>query len=173
MSLRNYEDGPGLRSADPVGLTTISIGRTIGEGDFSLLTNLTWLTGEAHVNRLLTGGHEDSRVLPPILVAAVGMGLGWTSTMRDQVIERFALQAIKSTSLTLLGRAAVRPGDTLRVWSQITSAVPDEGDDSKQILSITHEVRNQFEESVITLKQELLVTATGHNSPTLPMNRAI
>jgi hypothetical protein len=150
--------------ADPSGLTTISIGRTIGEGDFSLLTNLTWLTGEAHVNRLLIGGDEDARVLPPIIVAAVGLGLGWTSTMRAQLLNRFGLQAVKSTFLTVVGGVPVRPGDTLRVWTQVNSAVADEVG-SKGTLDITHEVRNQFEQTAVTLTQQLLVAATETIQP--------
>src|SRR5665213_1474610 len=100
----DYTDGhqtlPPLRFADPSVLRTTSIGRTIGEGDFSLLTNLTWLTGEAHVNATMGPGEADSRVLPSVICAAIGLGLGWTRTLRGFLIERFSFCPLESKELS-------------------------------------------------------------------------
>ena len=143
---------------DPTGLTTVSAGRTIGEGDFSLLVNLTWLTGEAHVNRLHSGDGEDARVLPPVLVAAIGMGLGWTATMRSKLINEYGLHAVRSSSLTITGGETVKPGDTLRVWSTVNSITQDQ-EPEIQLLDIAHDVRNQSDQTTVTISQELLVVA--------------
>ena len=148
---------------DPTGATAVSIGRTIGEGDFSLLTNLTWLTGEAHVNRLHGGGDDDGRVLPPITVAAVGLGLGWTSSMRGKLIAEFGLQALKSTSLTVTGGVGVHPGDTLHVASSVDAAVVTVGADGQEMaLTIAHDVRNQRDETTVVIIQQLLVCPAVH-----------
>ena len=149
---------------DPTGFVTLSTGRTIGEGDFSLLTNLTWLTGEAHVNRLLAEGNKDSRVLPPIVVAAVGLGLGWTATMRGQLSSRFSRHAVRSTYMTLVTGVPVNPGDTLRVRSKVESG-KSVADPNQELLTIVHEVQNEHEQIALTLTQELLVVIRDDLSP--------
>lgn len=165
MSSPDDRQSQGLQ-ADPSGLTTISSGRTIGEGEFALLTDLTWLTGEAHVNRLLGGGDRESRVLPPIITAAIGLGLGWTSTMRPKLMERYGLQAIRSSSLTVEGGVPLRPGDTVWVHSRVNS-VEKLGGASEKALNISHEVRNEFDEMVVTVTQELLVMPVEEQSSPL------
>jgi hypothetical protein len=146
-------DLPPLRDADPSKLHTMSISRTIGEGDFSLLTNLTWLTGEAHVNATMGPGATDSRVLPPVICAAVGLGLGWTRTLREFLVGRFSFRPLASKTLTIVAGTPLRPGDSIRVESQVESIV--EVDDSSALVQIRHEVFNHRGENVVTLIQDL------------------
>lgn len=104
---------------DGFGFTARSRGRTITEGDFSAMTNLTWTFEEIHTDRVAVmeeRGHE--RMLAGGCVLAFALGLA-TPAIRQQVVDR-DMQLI-----ALLGYDDVRfvsplfPGDTIYVESQL------------------------------------------------------
>ena len=102
-----------------------SIGRTIGEGDFSMLVNLNWTIGSIHAD----GEHMKStafgeRILPGVCVLSTTMGLANTSGVRSLMAERglrlVALLGYESVRFT----SPVYPGDTITVESEILDARP-------------------------------------------------
>ncbi|MBI2321020.1 MAG: MaoC family dehydratase N-terminal domain-containing protein [Chloroflexi bacterium] len=100
-----------------------SQGRTIGEGDLALLTNLTWTTSELHTNaEHMKQTPFGERMLAGPCVVACMVGLAGTSGFRQ------ALHAANARLLAMLGMENVRftapvlPGDTVWVETEIADA---------------------------------------------------
>lgn len=107
----------------PVGAKYRSIGRTIGEGDFTLITNLTWTTSELHSNyEKMKDTQFGERILAGPCVAAVIVGLAGTSDLRrglhDAGIRLVAMLGMDKVSFP----APVKPNDTLWSETEIVSA---------------------------------------------------
>lgn len=107
----------------PYGQKFRSQGRTIGEGDLSLLTNLTWTTSEIHTNaEYMKKTQFVERMLAGPCVVACMVGLAGTSGFRQ------TLQAANARLLAMLGLENVRftapvlPGDTIWVETEIIDA---------------------------------------------------
>lgn len=107
----------------PYGEKFRSQGRTISEGDLSLLTNLTWTTSELHSNKeYMKNTPFGERMLAGPCVVACMVGLAGTSGFRH------ALHARQARLVAMLGLENVRftapvlPGDTLWVETQIIDA---------------------------------------------------
>ncbi|MBK36195.1 MAG: hypothetical protein CME26_11800 [Gemmatimonadetes bacterium] len=103
----------------------MSIGRTISEGDFSLLVNLNWTIGSIHAD----GEHMKStsfgeRILPGVCMLSTTMGLANTSNVRglmaDQGLHLVALLGYENVRFV----SPVHPGDTIKVESEILDARP-------------------------------------------------
>lgn len=103
------------------GFTVRSRGRTIGEGDFSAMTNLTWTFEEIHTDVVMMEeerGHE--RMLAGGCVLAFALGLA-TPAIRPPVDAR------DIGLIALLGYDTVRfhsplfPGDTIYVESELVA----------------------------------------------------
>lgn len=102
-----------------------SIGRTISEGDFSMLVNLNWTIGSLHADsEHMKSTAFGERILPGVCVLSTTMGLANTSNVRSLMAEK-GLQLV-----ALLGYESVRfispvyPGDTITVQSEILDARP-------------------------------------------------
>lgn len=102
---------------------TRSRGRTITEGDFSAMTNLTWTFEEIHTDKIVVQeerGHE--RMLAGGCVLAFALGLA-TPAIRQQVVDR------DISLIALLGYDEVRfhsplfPGDTVYVESELAAVL--------------------------------------------------
>ncbi|OZD13114.1 hypothetical protein CH253_18840 [Rhodococcus sp. 06-156-3C] len=105
------------------GFVNRSRGRTITEGDFSAMTNLTWTFEEIHTDRIAImeeRGHE--RMLAGGCVLAFALGLA-TPAIRQPVVER------GMRLIALLGYDNVRfvsplhPGDTIYVESSLAGVL--------------------------------------------------
>ncbi|MER5437686.1 hypothetical protein [Streptomyces sp. NPDC002790] len=94
--------------------------RTITEGDFSAMTNLTWTFEEIHTDRVLMEGRGSERMLAGGCVLAFALGLA-TPAIKEQVEER----GIKL--IALVGYDGIRfhsplfPGDTVHIESTLVS----------------------------------------------------
>jgi acyl dehydratase len=100
-----------------------SIGRTISEGDFSLLVNLNWTIGSIHADtEHMKSTPFGERILPGVCVLSTTMGLANTSRVRGLMAEQgfhlVALLGYESVRFT----APVYPGDTIIVESEILDA---------------------------------------------------
>ena len=61
-----------------------SIGRTINEGDFSMLVNLNWTIGGLHADtEYMKSTSFGERILPGVCVLSTTVGLANTSHVRD------------------------------------------------------------------------------------------
>ena len=66
----------GIDDLVPVGKKFISAGRTISEGNFTLLTNLTWTTDQIHSDReYMKGTQFGERILAGACLLACVVGL--------------------------------------------------------------------------------------------------
>jgi acyl dehydratase len=116
-----------------------SIGRTISEGDFSMLVNLNWTIGSIHADsEHMKSTSFGERILPGVCILSTTIGLANTSRVRSLMAEQgFQLVA-------LLGFEDVRftgpvyPGDTITVESEILDARPSS--DSKRCVARLRDV---------------------------------
>jgi itaconyl-CoA hydratase len=122
-----------------------SRGRTITEGDFSAMTNLTWSTMAVHVDKVATlasRGHE--RMLAGGGVLAFALGLA-TPNVEPSLHDRGV------SLIALLGYDEVRfhsplfPGDTIYVESELAGVLrtsrPERGLISFKDVVVDHEGR--------------------------------
>ena len=103
----------------------LSIGRTIGEGDFSMLVNLNWTVGPIHADsEHMKSTAFGERILPGVCVLSTTIGLANTSRIRslmaDHGFRLVALLGFENVRFT----SAVYPGDTITVESEILDARP-------------------------------------------------
>jgi hypothetical protein len=156
----------------PLGRCFRSQGRTIGEGDFSALVNLTWTTGELHVNRVLMTsergtailGRPGERVLALQAVAAVGVGLGWSRNIGPLLRHSYGVAVVRSLSFEAEAGEPLFPGDTVWSDSTLTGTRPTE-DAARRVLDVEHRIINQQDEVVATIVQHLLYMRTSVDSP--------
>ena len=102
-----------------------SMGRTITEGDFSMLVNLNWTIGSIHADtEQMKSTSFGERILPGGCVLSTTMGLANTSQVRglmaDQGLHLVALVGYESVRFV----SPVYPGDTITVESEILDARP-------------------------------------------------
>ena len=102
-----------------------SMGRTITEGDFSMLVNLNWTIGSIHADtEQMKSTSFGERILPGVCVLSTTMGLANTSQVRglmaDQGLHLVALVGYESVRFV----SPVYPGDTITVESEILDARP-------------------------------------------------
>jgi acyl dehydratase len=107
------------------GKKCVSIGRTISEGDFSMLVNLNWTIGSIHADsEHMKSTSFGERILPGVCILSTTIGLANTSGVRRFMYEK-GLRLV-----ALLGFESVRflgpvyPGDTITVESEILDARP-------------------------------------------------
>jgi len=148
----------------PIGKPFRTQGRTIGEGDFSLLCNLTWTVGDLHSNRELMAGRigDDvpgaprERVLALPVVASLIVGLAakhWISYYLPAVLD---VNVVQSLALEAAAEHPVCPGDTIWVDCVIRSARPHETNPGRGVLDVEEIAVNQRGEHVATVHQHLV-----------------
>jgi hypothetical protein len=155
---------PELLEGLPIGQAFRTQGRTIGEGDFSLLCNLTWTIGDLHSNRELMAGPvgEDvpgaprERVLALPVVASLIVGLAakhWISYYLPAVLQ---VNVLQSLGLEAVAEVPVCPGDTIWVDCVIRDARPHDDDSERGVLHVEEIATNQRGEHVATVRQRLV-----------------
>lgn len=101
----------------PVGAKFLTKGRTIGQGDFSLLTNMTWTTESAHADAEYAKTSVFGKVvLPGPCTLAVAVGLCSTCDVQPVLENKYGVRLVG-----LLGYDSVAfkgplfAGDTIKV----------------------------------------------------------
>jgi len=142
----------------PVGKEFISPGRTMGEGDLSLLTGLTWIIGEIHSNlEYMKDTAFGERIFPAPCILACAVGLAGISGLVE------ALNCDQLRTVGLLGfndvrfTSPVKPGDTLTVHSQIIEVRRTSKNKNRGVVVISYSVYNQRRESVMNALQSTLI----------------
>jgi len=97
-----------------------SKGRTITEGEFALLTNLTWITDEIHTNKEYgKASPYGDRILTGPCILALALGLISTgalpSTVEQAGFRHVAVLGYEEVRF----RAPLLPGDTITVESEV------------------------------------------------------
>jgi acyl dehydratase len=146
----------------PFGKVARSQGRTIGEGEFAMLTNLTWTTRERHANRELMAqqGESDRELAGPVVVALVA-SLAALGQLNRQLHEEHGVQTLAAMGLEAQFLAPVHPEDTLWAESEVLSARDSASRPGQGVLTIRDRGINQRGEVVVEVVRTLLVTRDG------------
>ena len=107
------------------GMKRTSMGRTITEGDFSMLVNLNWTIGSIHADtEQMKSTSFGERILPGVCVLSTTIGLANSSSIRGRMsahgLRLVALLGFEDVRFT----GPVYPGDTITVESEIIDARP-------------------------------------------------
>ena len=139
-----------------------SIGRTIGEGDFSALVNLNWTIGPIHTDsEHMRSTSFGERILPGVCVLSTTIGLANTSRVRELT----AAHGLKLVAL--LGFENVRfagpvyPGDTLTAVSVTEAKRESESSEGRGVITWFNEGFNQHGNKVIEFRRSNLAIWKG------------
>jgi len=144
-----------------VGQVVRSQGRTIGEGEFAFLTDLSWAIGERHVNsEFVTTRGERGRELAGPLVIALVVSLAANGPLNGQLRDEHGLQVLASISLDAMLSGPVRPGDTLWAESEIVGVRESSNELPHGVLEIRDRGKNQRGEVVVELVRALKFSRT-------------
>lgn len=144
----------------PLGAKYRSIGRTIGEGDFSLITNLTWTTSELHSNfERMKNTQFGERILAGPCVAAVIVGLAGTSDLHRGLHEAGIRLVAMLGMDNVRFKAPVKPNDTLWSETEIVSARLSNSNPKRGVLSMIDRGFNQNGEIVSEATRNALFEA--------------
>jgi len=145
----------------PVGVIERSEGRTIDNGQFALLTNLTWTTGLLHSDGHYMKSHQFGRlILGGPVVAAVISGL-WRASCWDRFSEEYGIRAIGALGAESRFRAPVFAGDTLWSNTALTAARASKSKEGAFVLTFHDEGVNQNDQTVIQMNRSLLCVQIG------------
>ena len=110
----------------PLGQVFECGGRTISEGEFAILTSLTWTTGQTHTNReYMAATPFGERMLAGGIILPIMGGQASTAGVYKKIREEY-----KANIIALLGYDDTRfkepllPGDTMYVTVEVVDAKP-------------------------------------------------
>lgn len=127
----------------PIGSTGRSVGRTISDGEFTLLNTLSWsFSGE----RVLDG---------PMLTALVA-GMHSSGDHFEEIRRSFGVKFLAVMGLDARYRAPVVPGDTIWVDSTLASARASASRPGVGVMVFRDVVRNQRDEVVLEMERPML-----------------
>ncbi len=147
-----------LENLIPAGKKFISAGRTISEGDFTMLTNLTWTTDRIHSDReYMQQTPFGERILAGACVLACAIGLANRSGIAEVIdndrVKRIAALGLEAVKFT----APVKPGDTITVHSEIMDVRPTSKDPKRAVIRIKETTFNQTGHEVMTYIRSILL----------------
>lgn len=142
----------------PVGKKYISAGRTISEGDFTLLTNLTWTTDQLHTDReYMKQTPFGERILAGACVLACAIGLANRSGI-DQALDNDKVKRVAALGFRkVIFSAPIKPGDTITVHSEILNVRPTSKDPKRAVVRIKETTFNQTGQEVMTHIRSILL----------------
>ena len=109
----------------PVGRRFQTAGRTIGEGDFSTLTNLTWTNGPSHSDKEFMAAKGGERQLAVPVIASVMVGLASKHWFTYVFRHEYQSAIVEANHLEIELHKPVEPGDTLRVDCEVLDDADD------------------------------------------------
>jgi acyl dehydratase len=145
----------------PIGVVRRSRGRTIGEGEFALLSDLTWTTRERQTNGdAMAGGGESGRELAAPVVVALVASLAALGPLNRELHEEHGVETLAAMGLEAELPGPVHPEDTLWAESELLSATDSESRPGQGVLKIRDRGVNQRGEVVSEVTRTLLVART-------------
>lgn len=141
----------------PIGQRFESGGRTISEGEFALLTDLTWTLSLLHTDvEFMKGTQFGERILagPGVLGITLGMltTRGLNEWLRGRGLRPLALMGYEQVRFL----APVKPGDTLYAETEIVEARAT-SKPSRGIIKFKDVAKNQRGEVVMEALRTMLV----------------
>ena len=141
----------------PIGIVWKSAGRTLTEGEFALLHDLSWAVTGVHTDiELARAVGIKERNLSGPLVIAVALGLIGVTTMRR------VLPPLRIRMLFLLGITNARfpnplfPGDTIHVTTELTSARASRDQVGRGVMTLVDRVYNHDETLLCEFERTVL-----------------
>jgi itaconyl-CoA hydratase len=152
---------PELLEGLPIGVVERSRGRTISEGDFAILTSMTWTTGQMHANSEFMKEHSQYRdkILGGPVIVAVASGIQYQSHWH-RFTERYQIRTLAALGVDAKYRAPVFAGDTLWVDVCLESARPSKSRPGTGVMVFNDRVVNQRGELVLEMKRALTFERT-------------
>jgi acyl dehydratase len=143
----------------PVGEKSRSSGRTITEGEFALLTDVTWTISELHSNAVY-GRHTSfgERALGGPIVSALVASLATNmSPLSRRLRQEYQLRTVAAIGISARYLAPVLPGDTLWADTWLESVRPSKSHPGLGIAVMRDNGVNQNESLVTQVTRHLLV----------------
>lgn len=142
----------------PFGAKVRSQGRTIGEGEFALLSDLTWTTGEIHSNKeYMAGTPFGERLLGGPIVVAVVASLAALSPMNQRLHGEHGVRTIAALGIEADYRKPVFPGDTLWAETEVVAVRASKSRPGQGVLTMKDTGYNQRDEVVAEVTRTLLI----------------
>jgi acyl dehydratase len=144
----------------PIGEKSRSTGRTITEGEFALLTDVTWTVGELHSNAVY-GRQQTSfgeRALGgPIISALIASLAADRSPLSHRLRLEYRLRTVAAVGISARYLAPVLPGDTLWADTWLDSVRPSKSRPGLGVAIMRDDGINQNEVVVTRVTRWLLV----------------
>lgn len=131
-----------------------SRGRTVTESDFTMMTNLTWTTGELHTNEDVAGNLFGSRILAAPAILAFALGLSTPAVLPEVTRCGVSLLAIVGYEEVRF-RAPLRPGTTIYAEVRVAEIVGTSRQ-GRAVMSLDETVVNQDDEVLVTYIRKAL-----------------
>lgn len=146
----------------PFGKVERSQGRTVGEGEFALLTSLTWTTRERNANKeFMARADETDRELAAPVVVAIVASLAALGGLNRALHEEHGVRTLAAMGLEAEFFGPVRPDDTLWAESEVVSARDSGSRPGQGVLTLRDRGVNQRGEVVVEVTRTLLVVRDG------------
>jgi acyl dehydratase len=140
----------------PLGVVNKTRGRTLGEGECALLTDLTWTIGRFHTEKPFAETTAFGGItLAGAVVASVAVGLINTSDFYRDLDQKFGVKIVATLGMKVKYRTGFRPGDTLRVETTLNS-VRKTSRPGRGLLEFHDRVINQKDETILEMEREWL-----------------
>jgi acyl dehydratase len=149
--------GSALLDGLPIGSTGRSVGRTISEGEFTLLNTLSWSFSEPHTNKeLMSQTPSGERVLAGPMLTALVAGMHSSGDHFDEIRRSFGLKFLAVLGIDAHYRAPVVPGDTIWVDTTLASARASASRPGVGVMVFRDVACNQRGEVVLQMERPML-----------------
>lgn len=141
----------------PVGRKEFSQGRTVSEGEFMLLTSLTWTTDELHANaEYMRNSEFGERLLGGSVVLSLISGLWCQNPLFRDMLGVHGVKPIAALGTTASYRGVFRPGDTLYEETEIESVRASKSMAGRGIMNLRDRAFNQRDELIVDSTRSIL-----------------
>jgi acyl dehydratase len=141
----------------PIGLTTRTRGRTLGEGECAMLTNLTWTIGRFHTERAFAETTTFGGViLGGAVLVAVATGLINTSDFYRDLDRVYGLGVVAVLGMKVRYHKGFRAGDTLWVETTVTGARESKSQAGRGVIEFKDRVCNHRDELLVDMERQWL-----------------
>ena len=141
----------------PIGATGRSVGRTISEGEFTLLNTLSWSFSEPYTNyELMSQTSFGERLLAGPMLTALVAGMHSSGDHFDEIRRSFGLKFLAVLGIDAHYRAPVVPGDTIWVDTTLVSARASASRPGVGVMVFRDLARNQRDEVVLEMERPML-----------------
>jgi acyl dehydratase len=146
----------------PVGRRSRSQGRTIGEGEFALLTTLTWTTDELHTNaEAMRASEFGERLLGGSVLLALVSGLYCQNELFRDLLSVHGMEPIAALGTEARYLGVFRPGDTLWEETEVEAVRASRSRPGCGIISLHDRAYNQRGELLVDSTRAILYGRRG------------